>query len=115
MRRYIAILLMLLLAPAVLAQTVPLTRGTRLVALGDLSLRETEPHGTYYTKGEQRDVLRRGEQVIVQDHRIIKTIVGESVWARVIVVSRRAPTQPLWVYVGETTGAANLRPLVRGR
>ena len=113
MRRTIAILL--LLAPAVLAQTVPLTKGTRLVALGDLSLRDAPPQGTYYTKGEQRDVLKRGEQVIVQDHRTIKTIVGDSQWALVVVVSRKVPTQPLWVYVGETTGAANLRPLAKGR
>jgi hypothetical protein len=99
------------LGVSVVAQQPTIKPGDILVAAGDLNLRDRPPHGWFYTLGDAKSLLRKGEHVKVQDQKTIKTLFGEYQWAKVTVLTPQTgqPSDPLWVFVGEREEPLNLR------
>lgn len=75
-------------------------------AQGDVYLRDGYPAGLFYKKGEVVDTIQKGEKVVVEDWKEIRTLFGVYEWLKIRRTSPKAATgkESGWVYNGKING-----------
>lgn len=83
-------------------------KNVRLVALGEVPVRDAAPGGgALYAKGQQIGRLRSNEVITVSEVRTVHTLLGDQKWVRFYRSEKVAPSDG-WVLVGTTGTTSNV-------
>lgn len=82
--------------------------GDKVTAKAELPLRSAPPQDSYLViKGEQVDVVREGEPVIIEDTQQIKGLFREDIWVKIKRERPDGGPQSGWVFFGTTGRGSN--------